>query len=119
MAFDGLGNLTFLLSAILIATGWYVTHKSNQRYEIFKVRLQKRMTLFDNVALALAGVADASRRESENPQNWADPLSMVSTARLEMQLYGLDDEVQAFEGLIEALEAADVEKFKERHNECV
>lgn len=76
------------------------------------------MAMFDALFPALALVADLARRGA--PANeWSDAVRQISEARLHLQLYGYQHELEAFEAMTAAFDSGEATKFVECYQRLV
>ena len=95
--------------AMLAIAGWMVNAKLNRRHHIFQKRLEKRMTMFDDVVQAI----EALKRRVRGTHLDTDPevIEILEKAGLSLRLYGYEDEVTMYENFVEAFNKRDIEKI--------
>jgi hypothetical protein len=86
--------------------GWFTTSKLNRDNEIFKQRLaerlKRRMAMFESLVEAMLPFINTKNGAVDLEVNILS--NRLSKARIEVQLYGLDEEIAAFENFIQSLE---------------
>ena len=96
-------NWIMLLSALIVAVGWFVTGYLNRLQDISQKRMEYRLE-------ALKSFLPVWFAIQRNDAPFADPnfLTQLETARSNFQLYGYEDEIRAMEDFIRAIEQRDL-----------
>ena len=97
-------NWIMVISAFIVAVGWFVTGYLNGRRDISQKRLEYRLE-------ALKSFLPVWFSIQRNGAPFAQPdfLSKLETARSNFQLYGYQDEINSMERFIVAIEQNNLE----------
>ena len=97
-------NWIMVISAIIVAVGWFVTGYLNRLQDIALKRLEYRLEALKSFLPVWFSI-----QENSAPFTQPDFLPKLETARSNFQLYGYQDEIDLMEGLIGAFEKKDIE----------
>jgi len=92
-----------IVSALIVAIGWFVTGYLNRKKDIAQKRLEYRLR-------ALEAFLPVWFSIQKNSMPFTDPkfIDKLENARSKLQLYGLDDEIQQMERFIKYIEKKDL-----------
>jgi len=94
-----------ILSALIIAIGWYVTAYLNWQKDVAAKRLKYRLEALKSF-LPVWFEIQKNRSPFQNPNF----LSLLETARSNIQLYGLPDEIENMESFISSVKAEELKQ---------
>jgi hypothetical protein len=90
--------------------GWPFSRWKDRNHEIFKMRLQRRLEMYDCVVHATVPLMNPGP-DGKVALN-ADELSeRLGAARTKMQMFGLYDEIHAYESLVNSLNAKNIPEY--------
>jgi hypothetical protein len=92
-------NWISIVSASIVALGWFVTGYLNRRKDVAQKRLEHRLEALKSFLPVWFSI-----QKSKTPFNQPGFLQMLETARGNFQLYGYEDEISAMEEFISACE---------------
>ena len=97
-------NWILLVSASIVAIGWFVTGYLNRAKDVAQRRLELRLKALESFLPVWFAI-------QRNEAPFADPgfLPQLEDARTKFQLYGLADEIELMEGFIRAVENQNVQ----------
>ena len=106
-----------LVSALIIAVGWYVTAYLNRRKDVAEKRLEHRLVALKSFLPVwfMLQKRISQLRKSENPALVPmDPKfsPLLEEARSNFQLYGYPDEIEPLETFIQACENGEQEQMR-------
>lgn len=96
---DVLSALAILSAAIIAIVGWSKAAAKDRNQHLFQRRLEKRITMLNDVIEAVTLLVAQSKPNEENP----DLLAKLARANLSIQLYGYRDEISKYEDMNNAL----------------
>jgi hypothetical protein len=96
---DVLSALAILSAAIIAIVGWSKAAAKDRNQHLFQRRLEKRITMLNDVIEAVTLLLTQSKPNEENPEL----LAKLSRANLSIQLYGYRDEISKYEDMNNAL----------------
>jgi hypothetical protein len=96
-----------IVSAVIVVVGWFVNGIMNRKHEIAKKRMEYRLDALHSFLPVFFTV------QKNAPNHHNDPIfqSQIHKARSNFQLYGYNDEVDAFESIISSINEGDTEKY--------
>jgi len=114
-------DLTTLVSAIIVAIGWFINSELNRIAEIRKRRSEHRLTALKSVVENL--ILDMSKGIDQAFKK-PDFKDKVENARATIQMYGYRNEINAYEDFIRALniQVTNEDEAKDKlkkFNECI
>jgi hypothetical protein len=92
-----------ILSAFIVAIGWYVTGHLNRKKDVAQKRLEYRLKGLEASLTVFLAIA-----KHKEPFMQPGVLGQLEDARVKFQLYGFQDEIDAMEQFIKALEKRDI-----------
>ena len=97
-----------LLSAVLIVVGWFINSYLNRRHEIFKKRLDYRLSMLESYIEAGVDIANIKK----------DEISLkLKKAQVNFLLYGTKEEIDLINDFIHRAENKDYKNSSEFKNE--
>jgi len=102
-----LDNWIMLISAVIVAVGWFVTGYLNRLQDISQKRTEHRLEALKSFLHVWFSI-----QRNNSPFNQPDFLPKLEKARSNFQLYGYKDEIDLMEGFIEAIEQRNLENAK-------
>jgi hypothetical protein len=96
-----------IISALIVAAGWFVTGFLNRRLDVAQKRLEYRLEGLKSFLPVLFGIQG-------NNEFFMQPgsVQLLETARSNFQLYGYKDEIDQMEKFIAACERQNVQEAK-------
>ena len=97
-------NWISIISAFIVALGWFVNGDLNRRKDVALKRLEHRLEALKSFLPVWFSI-----QEGGAPFLQPDFLQHLKTARTNFQLYGCEDEIQSMENFITACERQDLQ----------
>jgi hypothetical protein len=107
-------NWIMVLSAVIVAVGWFVTGYLNRLQDISQKRLEYRLEALKSFLPVWFSI-----QRNNAPFTQPDFLQKLETARSNFQLYGYQDEINLMERFIVAIEQNNLENANAALSELV
>lgn len=102
----GISDYTIIISSTIIVVGWFVNGLLNRRHEVYKKRMDYRLEMLHSFLPVFLSI-------TSSVQPFRDDLTLsekIKEARVNFQLYGQQDEINAFNDFVKAIESQDTSK---------
>jgi len=97
-------NWIMVISAVIVAVGWFVTGYLNRLQDISQKQLEHRLEALKSFLPVWFSI-----QRNDAPFAQPDFLPQLENARSNFQLYGYKDEIDLLEGFIKAIEQKNLE----------
>lgn len=104
-----------LLSAVLVAVGWFVNGFFDRRLSIAEKRLEYRLEALKSFLPVISSLHSQRENFFNNPES----ISQLRNARWQFELYGKTIEIEAFESMMQAMGSNNVELFLNKVQEVI
>jgi hypothetical protein len=104
---------------------WALTQRSNRKHEVFKERVKRRVEMFDGLLPLMVQLSEVLQRLNIHPED-QDAIAQANVTckllgdyRVKMLCYATDEERNAYEEVVDAINKKDQATFPKRHNKLV